>query len=129
MSFTKTQLIDLYRIRAEWYDFSANLYYLIGFREAWYRKQAVSALGLKPGDAVVEIGCGTGLNFGYLRAALGEAGKVVGLDLTDAMLRKPNNVLHAKDGPTSCWCSAMQPSMNFRPRPVVRLMRTKCLER
>ena len=86
MALTKAQLIDLYRIRAAWYDFSANLYYLIGFREAWYRKQAVSALGLKPGDTVVEIGCGTGLNFSYLRTAVGEAGKVIGVDLTDAML-------------------------------------------
>lgn len=86
MALTKAQLIDLYRVRAAWYDFSANLYYLIGFREAWYRKQAVFALGLKPGDTVVEIGCGTGLNFDYLRTAVGEAGKVVGVDLTDAML-------------------------------------------
>ncbi len=86
MALTKAQLIDLYRVRAAWYDFSANLYYLIGFREAWYRKQAVSALGLKPGDTVVEIGCGTGLNFGYLRDVVGKEGRIVGVDLTDAML-------------------------------------------
>lgn len=86
MALTKAQLIDLYRVRAAWYDLSANLYYLIGFREAWYRKQAVSALGLKPGDTVVEIGCGTGLNFGYLRDVVGEEGRIVGVDLTDAML-------------------------------------------
>ncbi len=102
MSFTKTQLIDLYRIRAEWYDFSANLYYLIGFREAWYRKQAVSALGLKPGDTIVEIGCGTGLNFGYLRAAVGEAGKVIGVDLTDAMLAQAEQRI-AREG----WSNVM----------------------
>lgn len=86
MALTKNQLIDLYRLRAAWYDFSANLYYLIGFREAWYRKQAVAALGLWPGDTVVEVGCGTGLNFKYLREAVGEQGQIIGLDLTDAML-------------------------------------------
>lgn len=86
MALTKNQLIDLYRLRAGWYDFSANLYYLIGFREARYRKQAVAALGLKPGDTVVEIGCGTGLNFKNLREAVGEEGRIVGVDLTDAML-------------------------------------------
>jgi len=86
MALTKNQLIDLYRLRAAWYDFSANLYYLIGFREAWYRKQAVAALGLRPGDTVVEVGCGTGLNFKYLREAVGEQGQIIGLDLTDAML-------------------------------------------
>ncbi len=86
MALTKTQLIDIYRLRASWYDFSANLYYLIGFREARYRKLAVNELGLKPGDTVVEVGCGTGLNFGYLAAAVGVSGKVIGVDLTDAML-------------------------------------------
>ncbi|HSD51404.1 MAG TPA: methyltransferase domain-containing protein, partial [Candidatus Methylomirabilis sp.] len=41
---------------------------------------------LGPGDTVVEIGCGTGLNFGLLRDAVGPKGRVVGVDLTEAML-------------------------------------------
>lgn len=88
MALTKIQLIDLYRLRAAWYDFSANLYYLIGFREAWYRKQAVAALELQSGDTVVEIGCGTGLNFNYLSDAVGDRGRIIGVDLTDAMLEQ-----------------------------------------
>ena len=56
MALTKDQLKHLYRKRAANYDFSANLYYLIGFREESYRKSAVSALGLERGDTVVEIG-------------------------------------------------------------------------
>jgi ubiquinone/menaquinone biosynthesis C-methylase UbiE len=88
MALTKSQLRGLYRKRAANYDFSANLYYLIGFREARYRKSAVSALGLKPGDTVVEVGCGTGLNFSYLLQSIGDTGRLVGIDLTDAMLEK-----------------------------------------
>jgi ubiquinone/menaquinone biosynthesis C-methylase UbiE len=88
MALTKSQLRGLYRKRAANYDFSANLYYLIGFRETWYRKHAVAALGLKHGDTVVEIGCGTGLNFPYLLQSVGETGRLVGVDLTDAMLEK-----------------------------------------
>jgi demethylmenaquinone methyltransferase/2-methoxy-6-polyprenyl-1,4-benzoquinol methylase len=88
MALTKIQLRDLYRKRAANYDFTANLYYLIGFREVQYRKRAVSALGLKRGDAVVEVGCGTGLNFPYLLQSIGETGRLVGVDLTDAMLEK-----------------------------------------
>lgn len=102
MALTKDQLIDLYRARAAWYDFSANLYYLIGFREALYRKEAVAALGLKTGDTVVEIGCGTGLNFSYLRAAVGEEGKVIGVDLTDAMLTQAEQRI-AREG----WANVM----------------------
>jgi ubiquinone/menaquinone biosynthesis C-methylase UbiE len=88
MALTKFQLRDLYRMRAANYDITANLYYLIGFREVHYRKRAVSALKLRNGDTVVEIGCGTGLNFPYLLQSVGKTGKLIGVDLTDAMLEK-----------------------------------------
>jgi demethylmenaquinone methyltransferase/2-methoxy-6-polyprenyl-1,4-benzoquinol methylase len=93
---TKNEIQDLYRKRAANYDLSANLYYLIGFREAKYRKRAVSALGLEPGDTVVEIGCGTGLNFSYLLNSVGETGTLIGVDLTNAMLEKAGDRLQRK---------------------------------
>ena len=34
----------------------------------------------------MEIGCGTELNFGLLREAVGASGKIIGVDATDAML-------------------------------------------
>ena len=76
----------VYRRRARSYDFTANLFYLVGFREWAYRRRAVDALGLQPGDTVVEIGCGTGLNFNLIQKKIGDAGKIIGVDLTDAML-------------------------------------------
>lgn len=79
---------NVYRKRAAHYDFTANLYYLLGFREWDYRRQAVGALHLRPGDTVVEIGCGTGLNFGLLQDAIGPTGRIIGVDLTDAMLEQ-----------------------------------------
>jgi SAM-dependent methyltransferase len=100
MALTKTQLRDLYRRRAGNYDISANLYYLIGFREANYRKRAVRALGLKQGDTAVEVGCGTGLNFRYLLAAIGESGRLIGVDLTDAMLAKARERINRMG-----WCN------------------------
>ena len=88
MSISKSNLQYLYRKRARNYDLSANLYYLIGFREAKYRKLAISKLGLSEGNTVVEIGCGTGLNFQYILNYIGSRGKLIGIDLTDAMLEK-----------------------------------------
>lgn len=88
MPLNKHDLIQLYQKRAELYDLTANLYYLIGFREQAYRERAVASLGLRQGDTVVEIGCGTGLNFQLLQRAVGPAGKIIGVDLTEEMLEK-----------------------------------------
>jgi ubiquinone/menaquinone biosynthesis C-methylase UbiE len=88
MALSKHAIRDLYRVRAARYDFTANLYYFIGFREAKYRRMCVSALGLRPGDTAVEIGCGTGLNFRYVRQFIGDTGQLIGVDLTDAMLER-----------------------------------------
>src|SRR6516225_8125230 len=88
MALNKQEIVEVYRKRAKRYNFTAQLYYLLGFREWAYREKAVEALALKRGDAVVEIGCGTGLNFGLLENAIGREGKIVGVDLTDAMLSR-----------------------------------------
>ncbi|RJQ48340.1 MAG: methyltransferase domain-containing protein [Nitrospiraceae bacterium] len=89
MAFSdKTSLSALYRRRAKHYDVTANFYYLIGFREQAYREKAVQALDFQSGDTVVEIGCGTGLNFSLLQNYVGPEGKIIGVDLTDAMLEQ-----------------------------------------
>jgi len=82
----KEELINLYRKRAKNYDLTANLYYLVGFREQTYRRRAIRALNLHQGDTVVEICCGTGLNFPLLQSEVGPSGKIIGVDLTDSML-------------------------------------------
>jgi len=86
MALAKKRIAELYQKRAGLYDFSANLYYLIGIRESAYRRKAVESLNLVFGDTVVEIGCGTGLNFRLLRERVGEEGKIIGVDLTAEML-------------------------------------------
>ena len=86
MALDKNSLAELYAKRARLYDLSANAYYLLGFREFAYRKAAIRALNLKRGDTVVEIGCGTGLNFSGLIDCIGLEGKLIGVDLTAEML-------------------------------------------
>ena len=53
-----------------------------------FRKRATQHLALRPGDRVLEIGCGTGRNFPYLREAVGASGQVYGVDLSAGMLAK-----------------------------------------
>ncbi len=83
---TKDEIAATYTKRARRYNLTANLYYLLGFRENAYRKQAIRALCLEPGDTVVELCCGTGLNFAGLERAVGPRGRVIGVDLTEPML-------------------------------------------
>ena len=53
---------------------------------ARWRRAAADALDLSPGDTVVEMGCGTGANFPYLRERVGSDGRIVGVDLTRPLL-------------------------------------------
>lgn len=81
-------IIQTYRKRAANYDFTANLYYLFGYREWAYRKMAVEALKLQPGDTVLELACGTGINFPLFQRYIGPTGRIIGVDITDAMLEQ-----------------------------------------
>lgn len=61
------------------------------------RRESVAALGLDTGDVVVDLGCGTGANLPYLRAAVGASGTVVGVDLTGGMLDRGRTLVAASD--------------------------------
>ena len=76
------RLIALYQKQAKDYDQSG-----IHGLELW-RREAVKRLHLKRDDLVVDIGCGTGLNFPWLQKAVGPQGRIIGVDLTDAMLEQ-----------------------------------------
>lgn len=87
MNDSKTsQIINAYRKYATNYDLAVKLYRLLGIKIGKYRKMTVEALELSHGDTVVEIGCGTGLNFPLVLDAIGPEGKLIGVDITDKML-------------------------------------------
>ena len=60
------------------------------------RRAARLALDLRPGDRVLDLACGTGLNFPHLRELVGEQGQVVGVDLTPAMLNIARKMIVTK---------------------------------
>jgi ubiquinone/menaquinone biosynthesis C-methylase UbiE len=82
----REHLIEIYRKKAKHYDITSRLYPAPGYPQQSQRRRAVQALGIRAGDTVVDIACGTGLNFPLIQKAIGPGGRIVGVDLTDAML-------------------------------------------
>jgi ubiquinone/menaquinone biosynthesis C-methylase UbiE len=82
----RARLIELYRKKAKHYDVTSRLYPSPGYPQRAQRLRAVRALGLRPADSVIDIACGTGLNFQPIEEVIGPGGRIVGVDLTDAML-------------------------------------------
>ncbi len=83
---TQEHLIETYRKKAKHYDITSRLYPAPGYPQRSQRLRAVQALRLHPGDTVVDVACGTGLNFALIEKLIGPSGRIVGVDLTDAML-------------------------------------------
>jgi demethylmenaquinone methyltransferase/2-methoxy-6-polyprenyl-1,4-benzoquinol methylase len=85
---TRDAVRDVYDRNARYYDLAVWGYYLAGMPIRKWRRMAVAALELHPGDTVIEVGCGTGLNFELLQKAVGPSGKIVGIDISEGMLER-----------------------------------------
>lgn len=85
---TREEIYDVYQKRARVYELAVYGCYLLGFPIGRYRRLAISALTLQPGDTVVEVGCGTGMNFPLLQTEVGFEGKIIGLDISEEMLKR-----------------------------------------
>jgi demethylmenaquinone methyltransferase/2-methoxy-6-polyprenyl-1,4-benzoquinol methylase len=92
---TREHLIKTYRRKAKHYDITSRLYPVPGYPQGAQRLQAVKALGLRAGDSMIDVACGTGLNFSLIEEVIGPDGRIVGVDLTDAMLAQARNRIAA----------------------------------
>lgn len=73
------------------YQSSARFYDLISAEWPVYRAGRVAAIGLlapEPGHHVLDIGCGTGLNFRHLQRRIGPTGSITAVDSSAQMLRQ-----------------------------------------
>lgn len=71
-----------------YYRFHARIYDLTRWTYLRGRGAAVRALELRAGESVLEIGCGTGLNFGRILRGIGPDGQLTGIDLSADMLER-----------------------------------------
>jgi SAM-dependent methyltransferase len=51
-----------------------------------FREAIVDLLPLRPGDVVLDVGCGTGLCFPLVRELIGPTGRIIGVDASAPML-------------------------------------------
>lgn len=55
-------------------------------RAAPVRARAVAALGLQPGDTVLDVACGTGVCFPLIAERIGPTGRLIGVEMSPAMI-------------------------------------------
>ncbi|MCH8566268.1 methyltransferase domain-containing protein [Nesterenkonia sp. LB17] len=77
------------RYTREKYTAFAPFYDLLSAEHPVYgagRRRLIESLALREGDQVLDLGCGTGLNFGPLQNRVGLRGVIVGIDRSAQML-------------------------------------------
>lgn len=75
--------LELYRRMAPKYDRGGARWPFAGLR-----RRAVALLELKPGQSVLDVGCGTGLSFKILEDGVGRDGRVIAIDQSPEMLER-----------------------------------------
>jgi ubiquinone/menaquinone biosynthesis C-methylase UbiE len=73
--------LQQYRARANLYDMELQPFEPL-------RIEAIERLQLQPGEAVLDVGCGTGLSFAPLLQKLGDKGHIVGIEQCPEMMEK-----------------------------------------
>ena len=70
-----------YRRRAPIYDLELALFEPV-------RRAAIARLGLRSGDVVLDLGCGTGLSMGLLQQGVGARGHIIGIEQSPEMMAR-----------------------------------------
>jgi len=84
----RRMIASLYDRRAKYYD--AVVHILSLNMDVYYRKTAIQRLRLRPGNSVLDLGCGTGLDLPLLSQKVGPKGWVAAYDLSCGMLNRAN---------------------------------------
>jgi len=81
--------LEKYRTLAETYEHDTE-------RTEPYRRQAIDRLLVREGETVIDVGCGTGVNFPLLESYAGRAGQIYGVELSPEMLAAARQRVEAR---------------------------------
>ena len=87
MKYSLDQTKKIYRLWGRhplWYKIACIITFL--GKENKLRKLAVEKLELKPGNTVLDLACGTGLNHKFLEDVIGPDGTIIAFDYSNEML-------------------------------------------
>ncbi|HYR87094.1 MAG TPA: methyltransferase domain-containing protein [Terriglobia bacterium] len=101
-------MTNYYHPQAGLYD-STRWIFLYG------RERLIQQLDIRPGERVLEVGCGTGKNFDAIQQRLQGTGEVIGVDCSKPMLRKAAERVREKG-----WKNVRLVDMEYGKEPVTR---------
>lgn len=81
------------------------------------RRQAVATLGLRPGETVLDAGCGTGWCLPLLARQVGATGRVIGFEPSEHMLAVAQSRLQQLGHSTTCLINASGESVEIGTVP------------
>lgn len=96
-------MLPVRRSRSEarrYYDRLSGIYNWLTASEQSLIRQGVDALAPRPGEMLLEIGCGTGTGLAAIAKGLEQQGRLFGLDFSFKMLKKAQAGLPQQKGPT-----------------------------
>ncbi len=79
--------MDVEQIKRK-YRRNARFYDLLGGGVPGLRARAIARMDLRPGEVVLDFGCGTGLSLDLLEQAIGPQGRIIGVELSPDMLAR-----------------------------------------
>jgi demethylmenaquinone methyltransferase/2-methoxy-6-polyprenyl-1,4-benzoquinol methylase len=78
----------------KWYDLVAPVYNkAVGRLYFPYRQKLITSLELKSGQTVLDVGCGSGLNFELIIDSIGPEGTLIGVDFSAKMLNEAQKLI------------------------------------
>jgi S-adenosylmethionine-diacylgycerolhomoserine-N-methlytransferase len=78
----------------KWYDIIAPIYDK-AIRSLYlpYRQKVLQSLQLQPGQTILDLGCGSGLNFELIIDTIGPQGILIGVDFSEKMLKRAQKTI------------------------------------